>query len=150
MVETGVSRGVTSAIALAAMRDLGHGHLYSIDLPPLLVDADEFIGNAVPDELRGRWTLLRGPSRKLLPRLLSELGEIELFLHDADHTYRSQFEEFEVVWPHMVPGGVILCDDVESPSLTDFAEQHGVSPTLIPFPGGYRDVSPVGLLAKPG
>lgn len=44
MVETGVARGASSAVALAAMQENDRGHLHSIDLPPLAANSTKFIG----------------------------------------------------------------------------------------------------------
>lgn len=144
-VETGVARGVTTAATLQAMEDNGIGHLYSVDLPPLGARPG-YVGHLVPDRLRHRWTLRPGPSRYILPRLLTELGEIDLFLHDAEHTYSSQMEEFETVWPHLRSGGLLLADDVRNPAIIDFARRTSTQVRII---GAASDVDGVGLLRKP-
>ena len=144
MVETGVARGRTTATALAAMGENEKGHLHSIDLPPLAVDRD-FIGQAVPEELRDRWTLHVGPSRFVLPKVVAKAAPIDVFLHDSDHTYGSMLEEYRTAWPKIRSGGLLLSDDVANRSLTDFATEVGVTPQLIP-----RDEnSTFGVLAKP-
>lgn len=144
-VETGVARGVTTAVTLQAMEDNGLGHLYSVDLPPLHVPAG-YVGGLVPPRLRHRWTLRSGPSRLVLPQLLAELGMIDLFLHDAEHTYVSQMAEFETAWPHLRSGGLLLADDVRNPAIVDFAGRVGVPVRII---GASTDVDGVGLLRKP-
>jgi len=113
VVETGVCYGVTSAYFLKALDVNGHGHLHSIDLPPLGKDGDAYVGTFVPRELRHRWTLHRGTTRRLLPPLVASLGQIDLFLHDSLHTYQNMRSEFLTVWPAMRPGGVLIADDVE-------------------------------------
>ena len=143
-VETGVARGVTTAATLQAMEDNGLGHLYSVDLPPLSA-SPEYVGQLVPQRLRHRWTLRQGPSRKILPRLLAELGTIDVFLHDAEHSYMSQMEEFEAAWPRLSPGGVLLADDVRNPAIIDFAERVGAHLHIIGTP---TDIDGVGLLRK--
>jgi hypothetical protein len=144
VVETGVERGYTSAVLLAAMRRSGQGRLISIDLPGLR-DSDITSGELVPDELRDRWDLRLGPSRKLLPAALAEVGEIGLSIHDADHTYAAQVEEYRTAWPHIRSGGFLVSDDVYTPSITDFAAEVGVDPLLVSR--GPSDA--VGLLVKP-
>lgn len=144
MVETGVARGRTTATALAAMARNERGHLHSVDLPPLAVDRD-FIGQAVPEDLRGRWTLHVGPSRFVLPDVVAEAAPIDVFLHDSDHTYGSMLEEYRTAWPKIRPGGLLLSDDVANRSLTDFATEVGVTPQLIPR----HENSAFGVLAKP-
>jgi predicted O-methyltransferase YrrM len=113
VVETGVAYGVSSAFVLKALEKNGHGILHSVDLPPLRREADRFWGIAVPEALRGRWKLHRGSSRRILPGLLEGLGEVDLFVHDSLHTYRNMRREFEVVWPRLRAGGVLIADDVE-------------------------------------
>src|SRR5439155_20645396 len=76
-VETGVAHGVSSRCILEGLERNGHGRLWSIDLPPLTIpERRRELGVAVPPERRGRWTFVEGSSRRRLPSLLSELGEI--------------------------------------------------------------------------
>ena len=144
MVETGVARGRTTATALAAMAENEKGHLHSVDLPPLAVDR-EFIGQAIPEELRDRWTLHVGPSRFVLPKVVAEAAPVDVFLHDSDHTYGSMLEEYRTAWPKIRSGGLLLSDDVANRSLTDFATEVGLIPRLIPR----QENSAFGILAKP-
>jgi predicted O-methyltransferase YrrM len=113
VAETGVCYGVTSAYLLAALEANGQGHLYSIDLPPLGENGDDFVGWLVPTHLRSRWTLQRGTSARLLRPLLKGLRAIDLFIHDSLHTYRNMTEEFQAAWPALRGGGVLISDDVE-------------------------------------
>lgn len=144
MIETGVERGYSSSVTLAAMRENGGGRLYSIDLPPL-EGGEGFTGAAVPDELRDRWTLRLGSSRTVLPELVSEVARVDVFLHDADHTYRSQLAEYRAVWPALREGGVLISDDVWNSALLDFAAEVGEQPLLI---RRWDDHDAIGLLRK--
>ncbi len=149
MVETGVARGYTSAAALGAMAEIGHGRLLSIDLPGMRHDGvpDEEIGFAVPEDVRDRWTLRLGPSRRLLEPLLREVGEIDLFLHDSDHTHASQLWEYRTAWPHLRPGGLLVSDDVSNTAFLEFCEEAGAEPVLIGRVGPWM-ASPIGLARK--
>lgn len=113
VVETGVAHGVASAFILQALAANNSGELWSIDLPPLADTAQTNAGSLVPAELRSRWHLLRGVSRRVLPPLLSTLPAIDLFLHDSLHTHRNMKREFQTVWPKLSAGGLLLSDDVE-------------------------------------
>lgn len=113
VAETGVCYGVTSAHVLMALERNGEGHLYSVDLPPLGKNGDDYVGWLVPEELRNRWTLRKGTSRRLLGPMLKEVGNIDLFIHDSLHTYKNMKMEFQLVWPELSPGGVIIADDIE-------------------------------------
>jgi hypothetical protein len=77
-------RGVTSRTVLEALERNGHGHLWSIDLPPPLAPALlRQTGIAVPGRLRAGWTYVRGSSRRRLPSLVTELEAIDVFIHDS-------------------------------------------------------------------
>src|SRR5215472_12838381 len=100
VVETGTCYGVSSAFILKALQLNGAGELRSVDLPPLGNSADRFVGWLIPAELRSRWTLHRGTSRRVLPPMLRTLGKVDLFLHDSLHTYSNILMECEVVTSH--------------------------------------------------
>jgi hypothetical protein len=114
VVETGVARGLTSRVILEALMINGSGRLCSIDLPPLAPETGcgEQTGAAVSEGLKRRWTLLRGSSRRRLPRLLSELGTIDLFVHDSRHSDRNVSFELTQAWAALRPGGFLLVDDL--------------------------------------
>jgi hypothetical protein len=114
VVETGVARGITSRFVLEALARNDSGRLWSIDLPPLLDRSlHDQVGAAVPERLRHRWTYIRGSSRRRLPRLLRQLGEIELFIHDSRHSERNLLFELEHAWDTLRPGGVLVADDID-------------------------------------
>ncbi|MBA2345144.1 MAG: class I SAM-dependent methyltransferase [Rubrobacter sp.] len=128
VVETGVAHGVSSAFILTALEQNGHGALHSVDLPPLRESHTASWGVAVPDALKARWVLHRGASARVLPGLLEELGTVDVFLHDSLHTHRNMRREFEVAWPQLRPGGILLADDVERNRA--FGELQGRKPSL--------------------
>jgi Methyltransferase domain len=139
VLETGVARGLTSRFALEALARNGAGRLWSIDLPPSQVRAPglaDQTGVAVPPELRGRWTLLRGTSRQCLPSLVDGLARldlsVDLFIHDSLHTGRNVRFELDRVWPRLGADGVALVDDVEqNAAFSSFAREHPEAATLV-------------------
>ena len=133
MVETGVARGYTSAAALGAMAELGHGRFSASTSRACAATAFPTTrsGSAVPDAVRDRWTLRLGPSRRLLEPLLRELGEIDVFLHDSDHTYGAQLWEYRTAWPFIRPGGLLISDDVQNTAFLEFCDEVGAEPVLI-------------------
>jgi Methyltransferase domain len=132
VVETGVARGLTTYLLLKALERNGSGRLWSIDLAPSAIGAPGLAGQtaaAVPPELRCRWTLLQGTSRRCLPGLLDGLAQLELpvdlFIHDSLHTGRNVRFELDSVWPRLSPDGVALVDDVEqNAAFGSFARRH--------------------------
>jgi predicted O-methyltransferase YrrM len=113
VVETGVAYGVTSAYILQALDDNGYGELHSIDLPPLGKDAESFVGYVIPQHLKTRWKLRAGSARNILPQVLRETGNIDVFVHDSLHTYRHMKWEFQSALQALRPGGLLISDDIE-------------------------------------
>ncbi len=125
VVETGVAHGFTSRFILEAMERNGSGRLSSIDRPPLDPQMQKQIGIAVDERLSGRWTLIRGTSRRCLPGLLKRLGTIDLFVHDSLHTERNVLFELECAWRHLRRGGALVVDDIDSNrGFRTFTERH--------------------------
>ena len=126
VVETGVARGITSRFILEALEHNETGHLWSVDLPPPGDrDLQAQIGMAVPEGLRDRWTYVRGSSRRRLGGLLSQLEEIDLFIHDSRHTERNLLFELNHAWKVLKPGGAMVADDVDlNCGFHSFVEAH--------------------------
>lgn len=140
MLETGVAHGSSSAVILEAMERNQKGRLFSIDLPILSGSGElkswlqgyEFrpedistvadvqqVGWLVPPELRARWSLTLGDALAEMPPLLARLGAIDIFLHDSLHLYDHMMKEFDLAWPCLKKGGILLADDI-------FLKRHAV------------------------
>ncbi len=113
VVETGVARGITTRFLLEALERNGGGRLWSIDLPPLL---DRKLRSqtaaAIPERCRRHWQYVEGSSRRRLPRLLADLDEIDLFVHDSTHTERNLRFELDGALAAMGARGAVVSDDV--------------------------------------
>ncbi len=143
IVETGVASGVSSTFLLSALEaNGGDGVLHSIDLPPLGPRVEDYVGILVPEELRSRWQLHRGSSRRVLPGLLSRLGTIDLFVHDALHTYWSQRAELRDVSRHLSERALVLADDIQE----NAAFHEWVAEQTPPFSAFLQEESKQGLM----
>jgi len=111
VLETGVAYGVSSSFITKALALNGHGELHSVDRAPVRPGVQDYIGALVPEELRSRWTLHRGTSRRLVPRLLPQLEGLSLFVHDSQHTYRNISWELRTVVPRLTRPAAVLVDD---------------------------------------
>ena len=112
VVETGVASGVSSAYLLLALARNQKGTLHSVDLSDAsYLPAGQEPGWIVPDWLRTRWRLHMGDVAAVLPSLLRDLGEVDIFIHDSRHTYDHMKFEFELAYPHIRRGGLLLADD---------------------------------------
>jgi len=114
VIETGVAHGMTSRFILEALERNGTGHLWSIDLPPFERELHEQIGMAVDGRFPHRWSYIRGSSRRRLPGALSELGEIDLFVHDSLHSEHNVRFEMDRAWAVLRPGGAMIVDDIDA------------------------------------
>lgn len=115
VVETGVAEGISSAFFLKALEANKKGNLYSIDLPNFTAQElkdGKSTGWLVPENLKNRWTLIIGSSKEILPLLLSELKEVNIFYHDSDHSYENTMFEFKTVLVYLEKNGLILSDDI--------------------------------------
>lgn len=124
VVETGVANGNTTVVLLAALRANGSGVLHSTDVC-------DGVGGLLTLEERRAWNFHRlppGGSRAAFSHLLADLGPIDIFLHDSEHTYAWQRFEYESVFPRLTPGGWLISDDVDaSYAFLDFRDQHGLT-----------------------
>lgn len=73
------------------------------------------------------------------PGFLAELAErwgpFDVVMDDGGHTMAQQITTFEVLFPHVRPGGVYQCEDVESSYMLDrypqFGPEHGPHRTFM-------------------
>jgi len=112
VIETGVANGASSTFILSALEKNNLGKLYSIDLPSKDLLLKEEIGWLVPQSLRHRWGLIIGNSRIVLPKLLAELGHVDIFLHDSLHTLEHILFELKESYDYIPKGGFLIVDDI--------------------------------------
>jgi predicted O-methyltransferase YrrM len=137
VVETGVARGITTRVLLEALDRNGDGRLWSVDLPLLRTPWHDQTAAAVPESLHPRWTYVRGSSRRRLPGLLAELGEIDVFVHDSAHTQANMRFEFESAWSALRPGGALVSHDVQgNAAFADFAAATSQEPLYARYDEG--------------
>lgn len=144
IVQTGVCNGLSSAFMMLALAKNGpNGKLHLIDLPPVFDSNDpawtakdkvygvtipegKSSGWMVPDAYQDRYEVWNGDAKDLLPKMVDELDTIDMFYHDSDHTYNHMMFEFREAKRKLVPGGLIVGDDVSwNASVWDFADEYG-------------------------
>lgn len=112
VVETGVADGHSSYLLLSALAANNHGRLISFDVLPSA-------GQLVPDELRPRWELVilndRDPIADAAQRL-SILDDVDVYFHDADHSYVGQYADYALARDVLSRGrhGILLSDDIDA------------------------------------
>ncbi|MEM3546193.1 MAG: class I SAM-dependent methyltransferase [Candidatus Bathyarchaeia archaeon] len=148
VVETGAGAGLASTFILKALSENGEGALYSIDLPRCVyrTESGEIIddrfwtpegkesGWLVPEDLRRNvdWKLFIGKSSELLPIIIRECREIDIFFHDSEHTYQNMMFEYRTVYPSLKIGGLLLSHDIGlNNAFTDFAAEINAHFTIL-------------------
>lgn len=146
IIETGVGPGLSTSSILAGLIDNSKGHLFSIELPPQTrfarprdEDGASFawqergVGWAIPETIKSKGqphhTLLLQDVRDALPELISGTGTLDMFLHDDLHTPDHMTWEYELVWPYLKDGGLLISDDVNWAWLA-FATRKGIEKNL--------------------
>ena len=146
VVETGVAYGWSSLAILSAMDELGSGRLASVDMPYPKAGNEAFVGIAVPERLRARWTLIRLPDRGGLAKAIRVLGgTIDLAHYDSDKSYSGRMYAYPLIWAALRSGGVFISDDIgDNFGFRDFAASVGAPFRITSFQGKC-----VGIIVKP-
>jgi len=132
IIETGVAYGWSSLAFLLSLEHRSAGRLWSIDKPYPGSDTEKFVGCAVPEEKRNKWSLLRGTDRLLLPKTLREAGTIDLCHYDSDKSYSGRMWAYQLLWKHFRSGGIFISDDIgDNLAFKHFCENIGHDPWII-------------------
>ena len=132
VVETGVAHGVSSRFILEALKRNGDGgHLWSIDHPPLEQELHAQIGIAVSGRFSDQWTYIKGSSKRRLPTLLSQLGQIDLFIHDSLHSELNVRFEMSAASTALRSGAIIVDDIDANWAFKSFVQDFPGYPSLI-------------------
>jgi predicted O-methyltransferase YrrM len=108
VVETGVANGVsTNAIMNAMKLNQNNGVLHSFDILPQTKEA--YKG-------KGLWEfhLLRKPYKKNLLRTVDNFGEVDLWIHDSNHSYLWQNMDYELALSKLSNRGTLISDDIDA------------------------------------
>ena len=157
VIETGVLHGLSSIFILQAMLESrGRPRLISIDCPSTYRDGpsnrDGFTDTLPPgqtpgwiigDLYRDLWDLRLGRSVELLRGAVAQLGTLDLFIHDSEHTDETMTFEFETTWPALRCGGLLVADNIDAnTAFFDFSRAVQRVPFVMPrdpdqrVPGG--------------
>jgi hypothetical protein len=128
VLETGVFYGGNTVFVLLAILKNKVGTLYSVDYPQSEMDNNALVarhpwvgdsesydsrispGFIIPEYLRINWNLTIGDSIDYLEQFGND---IDLFIHDSEHTMSHVSAELNLVWPRMAAHGVALVDDID-------------------------------------
>ena len=111
ILETGVALG-WSSLAFLKATERTQGRLVSVDLPYPFLIGRSWVGAAVPDDMRERWTLLRHSDRRGIPKALRLSEGYDLIHYDSDKTQEGRSWAYPNLWRALRPGGLMISDDV--------------------------------------
>jgi predicted O-methyltransferase YrrM len=122
VVETGVDRGLgTAVIAAALRRNAQEGH-------PGLVHATDIVptcGHLFAEPYKTYGRILLGDSVELLKKFPEP---VDIFLHDSDHRAEYEWAEFLAIEPRLHPGSIVMSDNSQATSMMlEFAGRIGKS-----------------------
>jgi predicted O-methyltransferase YrrM len=100
LVETGTDKGLGSCVIAEAIRRNGVGHLYTIDIEP---ESGFLIGERYRDLV----TQIVGNS----VAHLSNLKNVDWFIHDSDHSAEHESAEFAAITPTLTDRALLLSDN---------------------------------------
>ena len=113
VIETGVAYGWSSLSILSGLQHTQDGELVSVDMPYPKMNTEDFVGIAVPLELRARWTLISLPDRPGIKMAISKHGGfIDLCHYDSDKTWWGRHYAYPLLWSALRPGGIFISDDI--------------------------------------
>ena len=100
VVETGTDKGLGTLLIAQALKENGSGKVYSVDLDP-------FSGALINESDWGNIELLRGNSLEQL----KSIKNIDMFIHDSDHSKHHEFMEFESITNNLTKNAIVISDN---------------------------------------
>ena len=71
--------------------------------------------------------------KTFLRRLTREIPRIDILIDDGGHTMEQQINTFEVMYPHIAPHGIYLCEDIHTSYLKSYGGGYGKRGTFIDY-----------------
>ena len=116
------------------------------DLPLLELHNDQYVGIAVPTELKAPWHLYRMADREGLPIILKSHPAIDLAYYDSDKSEEGRAFSYETLWKALRSGGLLISDDIsDNMAFARFCQKINIDPVVVAEPG----CNPQGILIKP-
>ena len=133
VVETGVANGRSTRVLLAAIEELRSDREISGTEGSVLHSLD-ISSSVVSLELSAysNWVFHLVSDTHPFVKIMDEIGEIDMFLHDSNHAYWNQLTEYRIAWDHLAPGGLLVSDDVNwSQAFLHFCQENSLKPVVL-------------------
>lgn len=136
VVETGFGNGASANAFLSAFKEYGlvNSKLYSFEIDPIVISSKLMSDPQLH-------FLLIDDSPQSFTKKINEIGNIDMFYHDSNHSYQHQMFEYKNAWELLNPGGILSTDDAHlTEAFIDFAQKVGRSPFMLCDHGKYIGV----------
>ena len=100
IVETGTEKGLGSLVLAEAILKNGKGKLITIDM-------ESSSGLLIGGKYSGVISQVIGDSIQAL----SQIDQVDMFIHDSDHSSEHEAREFEAITPRLTVSGIVLSDN---------------------------------------
>ena len=109
-LELGTAYGMSALFILEALTSIGKtGHLTTIEGLDLQFSlASKMLNTRYED----RVSCHLGMTQEILPKLVKSIDKIDFMFHDAAHTKEHYIRDFTNVLPVLLPGSIIVFDDI--------------------------------------
>jgi predicted O-methyltransferase YrrM len=109
-LELGTAYGMSALFILAALKHYSpSGHLNTLEgAEPQFSIASSTLKHRYGDMVSCHF----GLTSALLPELVRLIGPIDFMFHDAGHSYKDYVSDFNQVSQNLVPGAIVLFDDI--------------------------------------
>jgi predicted O-methyltransferase YrrM len=136
VVETGVANGESTRRILSVFRELNltESKLFSFDVDPRVASGELFSNP--------QFNFVLVDSQNKFSNGMKDIGLIDLFYHDSDHSYINQMLEYDTAWDILNPqNGVLVSDDINwSNAFLDFCKKVKRTPFLLSDRGKFSGV----------
>ncbi len=125
VIETGVANGITTNTMMKALEQTG-GALHSFDIDARTQNVYTGTGN---------WSFyhLNGNLEKSLEAHVTEIGDVDLWIHDSNHGYLWQAYEYQLASRVLTTDGVLVSDDIDSSTAWGLASKDFLEPSSAIF-----------------
>lgn len=106
VIETGIANGLTTLSILAGLKD-SKGELHSFDID----SKTSTIGQVYPN-----WTwhkIAYSSPLKSFKKSLKNFKNVDLWIHDSDHSFFWQFNEYNLAQKTLSSDGILVSDDID-------------------------------------
>ena len=136
ILETGVANGWSSLSILLSIKDDLKKSLVSIDLPYPFKNSEEYIGRAVPFNLRKKWNLIIDNDKKILSDFLLKDIKFDLIHYDSDKSYDGRIKSYNIIWKILNTNGILISDDVsDNNAFAYFSKTKKMKPIIYEYKG---------------